>query len=325
MSTGNAPSINTVVSGTRQSLNGRRQLTRSLRPARQLRRIFREQACNAVQAVRSASLGTENVHEARKYIKRARATLRLLRSAIGEGSFAREDRTLKAAADRLGAMRDSEVAVQTMDELIQRCRSARTKSSMHSRRVQLQRIHVKSQAARGTSVPRAVALLERAATRSRDWTVSDSWYSPIDAVERLYRKARRYYRQAIESADDKTLHSLRKRTQYLRNALDVLALQPSNSMQRLKRRLSRLAELSGEDHDLAMLQATLLAPRLGHSQAGLDAILSLVEQRRTGLQSRVLKHAARLFRRKPGHFSRKLDRHRRRSKEASRARPTSSN
>lgn len=309
MPTENALSGSVLTPGPRRHSNGPQRLASIFRPARQLRRIFRELTFEAVEAISKPAIGMEDVHDARRCIKRARATLRLMRSVIGEVNFTREDNTLKAAADSLDALRDSEVALQTIDDLIERCKSGRTRARLQSCRLQLQQAHRESQASQGTSVSQAVALLETAATQSRDWTISDAWYSITEAVEQAYRRARRAYRQAGDSPDQSTLHALRKRTQYLRNALEAVVIQPSRSMERLVRRLSRLADLLGEDHDLAMLQTTLKTHRRGRLPAELRTVQSMIEHRRARLQARAFRRAARLYRSKPSRFATEFENH----------------
>src|SRR4029453_4660084 len=62
-------------------------------------------------------LTDETVHDARKRLKRARAGLRLLRAALGNRAYRRENRALRDAARPLSEARDAKVLVETFDEL----------------------------------------------------------------------------------------------------------------------------------------------------------------------------------------------------------------
>ena len=61
------------------------------------------------------------VHDARKAFKRLRATVRLARGAIGEGTYGRENTAFRDAGRRLSGVRDASVLVETVDELGKVC------------------------------------------------------------------------------------------------------------------------------------------------------------------------------------------------------------
>ena len=53
-----------------------------------------------------------SVHEARKQLKRARATLRLLRDGIGDTAYRRANQQLRDAARPLSGVRDAKVMLE---------------------------------------------------------------------------------------------------------------------------------------------------------------------------------------------------------------------
>jgi hypothetical protein len=57
------------------------------------------------------------VHDTRKSVKRLRATMRLVRAAIGEGIYRRENAAFRDTGRRLSAVRDASVLIVTLDEL----------------------------------------------------------------------------------------------------------------------------------------------------------------------------------------------------------------
>ena len=59
------------------------------------------------------------VHYGRKKIKRARAMLRLLREAIGEDAYRRENAALRDVARPLSQVRDAHIAVETLAGLLE--------------------------------------------------------------------------------------------------------------------------------------------------------------------------------------------------------------
>src|SRR5687768_12412723 len=71
----------------------------------------------AVHALRARHLTDEQIHTARKRLKRARADLRLLRDAIGKTAYARENAALRDAARPLSGVRDTRVLIETCETL----------------------------------------------------------------------------------------------------------------------------------------------------------------------------------------------------------------
>jgi len=60
-------------------------------PLRVVRDVFIGQLNNAVRGFRRKNFSNESIHSIRKELKRARATLRLLRPSIGAGAYHREN------------------------------------------------------------------------------------------------------------------------------------------------------------------------------------------------------------------------------------------
>jgi CHAD domain len=80
---------------------------------------------NGLRQLDGGGAADENIHDARKRVKQARATLRLLRKALSRAEYRREDQMLRDAAQPLGAARDAKILVEALDGLQQRYRDAR--------------------------------------------------------------------------------------------------------------------------------------------------------------------------------------------------------
>jgi CHAD domain-containing protein len=240
-------------------------------------------------------------------IKRSRATLRLLRGTIGELAYAREDAALSGAAAALAELRNTEVLVETVAGLIERSHDRRTQARLERLRASLARAYRELRVSQGTTMLQARSMLDAAWTQSRDWIVSDAWFCVAEVLDHSYRRARKAQRHAADSPSDARLHTLRKRTQRLRYQLNEISLQPVHAIADFVRRLTRLSDLLGKDHDLAMLQATLKDRRAGREQDGLRAVLTIIDCRRRRLQSRSQRLAKRLFRDKPRRFAHRLE------------------
>src|SRR6185437_5167365 len=122
-----------------------------------MRRITRAQIKDAVDALGAKALSDARVHEARKHLKRARATLRLLRPALGDSVYARENMTLRDAARPLSRIRDGKALLDTLDMVMERfgasARSIPTdglRRTLHRERTRARRDIVKGTAALAT-------------------------------------------------------------------------------------------------------------------------------------------------------------------------------
>ena len=105
---------------------------------------------NAVKRIEHPSRSREeSIHAVRICIKYVRAILRLIRSAIGDSAFRREDQRLKKTASLLASMRDATIGLQTLRGL------AKTTSSK-KKRSNVSIVHARF--AKHTAPPRAVVL-----------------------------------------------------------------------------------------------------------------------------------------------------------------------
>src|SRR5262245_24048449 len=95
-------------------------LDRNHAGVRDLQRIFHAQLDEAITVLSGSRVDDEQVHDARKTLKKARATLRLMRDELGKSVYARENGALRDAARPLGSVRDARVLPQTLEELVAR-------------------------------------------------------------------------------------------------------------------------------------------------------------------------------------------------------------
>ncbi|HMH48545.1 MAG TPA: CHAD domain-containing protein, partial [Solirubrobacteraceae bacterium] len=284
------------------------------------------------------------VHETRKALKRLRALVGMLRPQLGEPAFARESAALRDAGRRLAGARDAQVMVATLDALLKRQpRRLRRRGGLVGLRESL--VAEREQAAAralGDVVMRAEVLDELRAIRRRvsGWPLAGP--DDVEALEaglaRIYRQGRRRYRKAASGKGNRgrALHEWRKRVKDLRYAAEMLDLRvPSERsgagrhgprrrgrggrpaearlVRRLARRADKLAEMLGEEHDLALLTERIRAKgaRGGHgrlSRRNRKTLLKLIARRRRKLRAQTLGEGARLYRRRPKRFVRRVRR-----------------
>lgn len=232
-----------------------------------------------------------SVHGARKQLKRARASLRLLRDAVGNRAYREENRRLRDAARPLAPTRDTDVMIATLSALLadpalraHRAVLAASKKALAKERDAL---------ARRVRVESIRMSLEASRARVSQWRMPhDSLPIARAGLERIYRRGRKALERALERPTDARLHELRKQVKYLGAALQALEPAHTPFAARVVERADMIAERLGADHDLSVLRRRF-ADR---------ALTRALAQRREPLQKEALRAARRLYRRKPAAF-----------------------
>ena len=246
----------------------------------------------------------EAVHQVRKDLKKARAALRLLRDAVGEAAYSRENIELRDAARPLSALRDATVGLEVARELIAKEKNPARRAKLLElrRRLHAERLQSREKLLRRAALAEIEQALEHAGQRVEYWRV------PLDdrpvlraSFERVYRKGRKALKKARAAASTESLHESRKQVKYLREALAVVADGASGRAAKLAKRAEAVADRLGDDHDLAVLEAKLAALPANSSKAE-QKLRARIEARRRKLQKSALKKARRLYRRKPAAF-----------------------
>src|SRR5689334_22498723 len=86
-------------------------------PIKEARDILLCQIDKALASLQKKRVSDSRIHDARKQIKAARATLRLIREALPKAKYRAENRCLRDAARPLSEARDTAVLVKTFDDL----------------------------------------------------------------------------------------------------------------------------------------------------------------------------------------------------------------
>jgi hypothetical protein len=263
-----------------------------------VRRAALHHAANAARALASLRPSDVDVHAARKQIKKSRAALRLLRAALGEAPYRREDAALRRAARALNAVRDARVLARTLDALrrhrvgLGKDKAAAAMARMLRRR-QLQAQH------QLRVLPGLLAgarrTLQQVQQRARRWRVGQLGWSGLEpAFRRIYRAGRRTAHAAKRHPDTLTLHEWRKKVQYLWHALQILKPLQSRAPPKVGGLARRLADYLGQEHDLALLHFAVLA--FGRRHGPMSELLpAAIERRRRALRSKAMAAGKRLY------------------------------
>jgi len=110
----------------------------------------------------------------------------------------------------------------------------------------------------------------------------DDWDALADGLIRMYGRCLAASETAVEEPTDENLHRWRKRVKDLLYAAKPLAPVRPWYFRRLERQADELAELLGEDHDLAVLRQWLVTGQPAVECA--EVIVPVLDQRRHLLQ-----------------------------------------
>jgi CHAD domain-containing protein len=265
----------------------------------------------------------ECVHEARKAIKRMRALARLLRDELGEREFARVNDSLRSAGRRLAGARDADVRLATLRELIERHPHALAPSQGPSNgngpgregirplEEQLQRERLNNK--QPSDIDEVLADIAAMRDQLARWSLVDIDFDTLSpGLRRVYREGRHRYARCVHGhgQDEQDVHDWRKRVKSLYYALDMLGAKQAKGARRAARRADRLGDLLGSEHDLWMLCAYVEEhpDAFGADTAAKDELLKRIERRRRRLRKRAFAQGARLYKRRPGRFTRRIAR-----------------
>jgi hypothetical protein len=228
-----------------------------------LRRIALGHLTLALSCLHGAGPTPEAVHELRRQLKQARATLRLLRPAVGAKRLGPVERRIDRSAQRWSALRDLQ-ALQPRLEALGMAGPPTVDPASHARSMSLTRRELQS----------VMGLI-------RAWRITADDEALLEqGLQDSYRQGRRSMRLALRDSRDSDWHRWRRHAKTLALQLALFETWNSRALGRLADGSTQLERLLGEDHDLAVLLERALRDELGRAQRQ-----DLLEQRRV-LQQR---------------------------------------
>jgi CHAD domain-containing protein len=278
-----------------------------------VKRVLAAQVDHAIAGLRGKA-GLEPpdaIHEARKDVKKIRSALRLVRDALGDDVWRRENDHYRDVARKLSSFRDAEILVEAVDGLGERFGpSARVRYDAF--RGQLDEEN--SAAHDDGSVERAMAgaAAELAVGRSRIDALpldGDGWDLIAPGLHRSYRRGRKRLRAVEEEASVTNLHELRKRVKDLWYQLRLIRDADPDMIGSLADHAHDLSDHLGDDHDLALLREEAQRRRTAFAEPGdLRHLLEEIGQRRGELQFAAISLGDRIYSEKPKRFTKGLER-----------------
>jgi CHAD domain-containing protein len=284
-----------------------------------LRRVLAAQVDDAIAHLRGEAGGepADAIHEARKDIKKIRSALRLVRDAIGEDDWRRENDHYRDVARKLSSFRDAEILVEAVDGLAERFGPGARKRSEALRK----QLGEENRAAHDDgTIERTMtgAAAEFAARRSSIDGLAldgDGWELIAPGLHRSYRRGRKRLRAVEEKASVTNLHELRKRVKDLWYQLRLTRDADRAMIGSLADHAHDLSDHLGDDHDLALLREEVKGRQDAFATVGDQRhLLEEIDQRRGELQFAAISLGERIYAEKPKKFTNRLGKRYRRSR-----------
>ncbi|HVJ28991.1 MAG TPA: CHAD domain-containing protein [Gammaproteobacteria bacterium] len=264
--------------------------------------------CNeALESLSGRTVSPEDIHTARKALKKARAWLRLLRTGTGQQAFREQNVALRDAARPLSEGRDAQVLIETLHKLLKRYhepapgrRFGRFERALQKDRRATQHRLTSSRAGITTTrrlLRRSKGTLARLPIKGQDWEVIGAGF------EKVYTRGHKNLRAAHDGAAPESLHEWRKDAKNLWHELQMLEPLWPGVIEEWADQAHRLTDYLGDDHDLWVLRETCKRKSDDFANpADLDALLALIDRRRGQLQDKARLLGARLYEPKPRRF-----------------------
>ena len=270
------------------------------------RRILRRQLEKALESLGVRRLTDERIHDARKRIKSARAALRLLRDALGKGTYTRENAALRDVARPLSQVRDSKVLLDTLEKLNDRfdrkCRGLSLdgfRGVLNRERETLRRQVL----GRAAPLKPQINALRKLRSHAKNWHVGKQGWSVIGCgLERAYDNGRTALSEAEAEGTPESFHEWRKQVKYLRHQLEFLTPVWPEVLGELADQAHKLADDLGDEHDLTVLR---VKAQVHHDTLSTDfsLLLALIDRRRSELRDKAVSRGRQLYEEKPRAFA----------------------
>ena len=275
-----------------------------------LRRCTREQLDRAINEL-TAEVDHDPVtavHDARKALKKARSAVRLGRGAIDRDVQRRNNAALRDAGRRLSSARDAEVMLGAVDDLAERFAGQVPGTTFDAIRGHLvaERDEARTRLLGAAVAGHVAGDLKAVQTGTDDWRVRGGGWTAIEpGLLRSYRRGRTALEAAREDPTSENFHEWRKRAKDLWYHLRMLMPLSPGIVGGQADEAHELADLLGDDHDLAVLREALEGGA-GAVPADVDAVIGLLDHRRAQLQAKALLVGERLYAESPKAFGRRL-------------------
>lgn len=269
-----------------------------------IRRVIEEQIAESIALLTASDDDRDMaIHETRKKLKRIRAALRLVRGALGEPFFQRENGRFRHIGHQLSPLRDSFVLLETLDGVWAEREAAIDPACYTQVR---QQFATRYEAVRdhfwGSAgvLETAVSALQTAQTISLPIaTIGFDPFAP--GLHRIYKEGRQAMAKAYaDPTNAEKFHDWRKRVKDLWHQMELLHPVWPGYLTELECQLHELSGHLGNAHDLAELTHTLAThPDQFSPSPALTALQQQIGERRQQFETAAQPLGRRLYAERP--------------------------
>lgn len=260
-----------------------------------VRRIALSQIDRAMAELKAVDRATA-VHDTRKAMKRLRALMRLVRPALGEDVFRRENERFRSIAGLLAGARDAQVMHETVAKLDARAKPSERKQLAKVRAALAEHL-AESHAPSPEQVGEALTRLGEAAEAMASVSLRGKGHAAAwTGMQRAYAKGRNAMAHASKDPDDETLHEWRKAVQQHWRHMSLLSRLWPEAIEARAALAREVSQLLGDDHDLAVLMTRV--QELNGARPG-GAVIRLARAEQERLRERAHLLGERLYAARP--------------------------
>jgi CHAD domain-containing protein len=277
--------------------------------AKGIRRVAHEQSRDAVERLRDDEADpVEAVHESRKDLKKLRATLKLVRPALGEKVYDRENTRFRAAGRKLSDVRDAQVRADTLGALAERFADDPPPGGWPTVRAVIAGNGEVDEAELVAARVRTAAEIESGEGAIDDWPLGDGGFDLLrPGLKRAYARGRKAFGEARDTLDDEALHEWRKRSKDLWYHLRLVRRAWPEVLKSAADEAHELSDRLGDDHDLIVLTEYLENEDPALTGDQLKHLRGQIEARRAELQGEAFAYGERLFAESPKRFVERIE------------------
>ncbi|MBS0422078.1 MAG: CHAD domain-containing protein [Proteobacteria bacterium] len=258
--------------------------------AKRIRKQLKKRIESALQTSSKKHLSDTDVHEVRKALKKARASLRLLRPGLRNSDYRLENSRLREAARPLGPIRDAKVLPETLRKLARH----------YGTPLRALNVQLKPQAGSFDLAHSCRLLREARAHLERLDVHDDNWSLVGPALKEIYRRGRRALACAHAASTPQAFHEWRKQAKYLRYTLETLEPLWPPVIHTLAEEAHQLTNYLGDDHDLSVFS----------QQPAREVTLhTMIEHWQIELRHEAVALGTKLYKEKPAVFTRRFGRY----------------
>lgn len=251
------------------------------------RRIMAEQVARVAKTHADGRDPALAVHETRKCIKRMRALVRLFRFILGEDTFKSLNAQLRDIAALLSEARDTQVMLDTVTRLQEESPAKAAGAFESVKAALIERMSMSKEAGAKTGdTAEVTARLQKFGKGIARLKIADA---TIDGVVRglevSYRNGRKAFGTAFRSESDENFHEWRKLVQQQWRQMNLVSAAWPDYYGARVSVARELAQMLGDDHDLAMLVEFVGSnepPAVQPTEAG--KLIALITERQAALR-----------------------------------------